>query len=101
MLHVKYNLIPVYEMSVLRPSPTLEDDDMCTRQQALRRLTGRWLEDPATVHQMPLRAVLVEENIRAVMALNLYPDFDDFGERQRGREIIRHWISPRRHGWAQ
>lgn len=66
---------------------------MCTRQQALRRLTGRWLEevarDPATVHCMPLRAVLIEENIRATQALDLYADYDDFGERQRGREMIR------------
>jgi hypothetical protein len=63
------------------------------RQQALRRLTGRWLEevsrDPATVHRMPLRAVLIEENIRATQALDLYADYDDFGERQRGHEMIR------------
>ena len=73
---------------------------MCTRRQALRRLTGRWLDevsrDPATVHRMPLRQLLSEENIRCTQALDLYANSDDFGERQRGREMIHQWISPRR-----
>jgi hypothetical protein len=76
-----------------------------TRRQALRRLTNRWLEeierDPDTAQRMPLAGVLIEDNIRAVMVLDLYSDFDNYTDRQRGREMIRHWISPRRHGWAQ
>jgi hypothetical protein len=72
---------------------------MCTRRQALRRLTGRWLDevsrDPDTAWQMPLRGVLTEDNIRAVVALDLYPDFEDYEDRQRGWEMIRKWMLPR------
>ena len=75
---------------------------MCTRRQALRRLTGKWLSevirDPNTAYRLPLRLLLSEDNIRAVVALDLYADFEDFEDRRRGREMIRKWFLPRQPG---
>jgi hypothetical protein len=71
---------------------------MCTRRQALRRLIAKWVhevdQDPATAYRLLLRRILTEENVQAVVALDLYSDFDDFDERQRGREALRAWLKP-------
>jgi hypothetical protein len=70
---------------------------MCTRFDAVRRLMSRWItevdRDPSFADRLPLTFILTEENIAAVSALNLYPDYDDFADRQRGREMITAWMA--------
>jgi hypothetical protein len=38
---------------------------------------------------MPLSKILTEENLNCVQALDLYPDFEEWGARQRERDLIR------------
>jgi hypothetical protein len=75
------------------------EDAMCSRRQALRRLTGKWLHevsrDPDTASRLPLRLLLTDDNLRCVQALDLYEDYEDFEDRQRGFEMIRKWLLPR------
>lgn len=70
---------------------------MCTRFDAVRRLMSRWItevdRDATFADRLPLTHVLTEDNIAAVAKLNLYPDYDDFADRQRGREMIRAWMA--------
>jgi hypothetical protein len=69
----------------------------CTKRQAVRRLICRWLyelqRNPDTASNLPLAKVLCAENIAAVVD-------DDFAERQRGNEMVRHWLAPRQIGRA-
>jgi hypothetical protein len=55
---------------------------MCTRQQALRRLTGKWLaevaRDPDTARRMPLSQILTEDNLNCVQVLELYAEFEEW-----------------------
>jgi hypothetical protein len=50
--------------------------------------------DPDTARRMPLSKILTEENLNCVQALDLYPDFEKWGVRQRERELIRQWLTP-------
>ena len=78
---------------------------MCTRLNAVRRLMSRWItevdRDPTFARRLPLTCVLSEDNIAAVAKLDLYPEYDDFTDRQRGREMIRAWMLIDRMGPVQ
>jgi hypothetical protein len=69
-----------------------------TKAEAVQRLLGRWLDevqrDPLTAHRLPLREIFTEENVAAVQALDLYPEYSP-ALRRRDFELVQAWMAPR------
>ena len=49
-----------------------------TRNEALPCLIGKWIDacqcNPGTSYRLPLTRILTEDNLQAVIALDLYPE---------------------------
>ncbi|MGO9049548.1 MAG: hypothetical protein ACLP19_05215 [Xanthobacteraceae bacterium] len=70
-----------------------------TELEALSRLFARWLEellrDPGTAERLPLAHILTEDNVAAVRALDLYPQYG-LAARRRDFQLLDAWMAPRR-----
>ena len=75
-----------------------------SRNRAVARLYAKWLDN--TLHCQPtirtFAAQLTEENVEAVAALDLYPQYDeDVAERDRRRRLILAWQQEKPTGRLQ